>query len=477
MIDQRKKMVQRGDIIDVTVETTGLEGKSIARHEGMVVFVDGAVPGDQVKVQILRTKKKHAEAKIVEVTVPSPHRTTPRCRHFGMCGGCSWQHADYLFQCGQKENHVREALEHIGGIYNVSVLPIIPVEDPFFYRNKLEFSFGDKRWLTREEASQGVDATVPLALGFHAPQLYDKIISIDECYLQSPTSNRILSFVRNYALEHNLPPYSLGLESGYLRNLVIREGKNTGEIMVNVVTFDDRPEVMKDLTVALLAEIPEITTIINNVNTRKSNVAVGDFENVYHGSGTIRDRIGNRTFNISANSFFQTNTRQAERLYQVAKEFAAMTPDDLVYDLYCGNGTISIFIADTVKKVIGIDIVESSIANAKANAELNGCSNCEFIAGDLKDLLTKQTGWMAQNFPPDVLIIDPPRSGMHPKAVEELGRMKIARIVYVSCNPATLARDAKMLLPFGYQIEKIQPVDMFPHTNHVESVAQLHLHE
>ncbi|MCX6138123.1 MAG: 23S rRNA (uracil(1939)-C(5))-methyltransferase RlmD [Ignavibacteriales bacterium] len=468
-------MVQRGDLLDVLVETTGLEGKSIARYEGMVFFVEGAVPGDRLKVQVLRTKKKHAEAKIVEILAPSSRRTVPKCSHFGVCGGCSWQHAEYSLQCEQKENHVREALEHIGGIHGVPILPILTVENPFFYRNKLEFSFGDKRWLTYEEAERGVDATVPLALGFHAPQRYDKIISIDQCHLQSEVSNRILSFIRAYALANNLPPYSLDAETGYLRNLVVREGKNTGDSMVNIVTFDDRPDVMRNLTAALLAEIPDTTTVINNVNTRKSNIAVGDFEKIYHGDGTIRDMIGNRTFHISANSFFQTNTRQAERLYQVTKEFAAITPDDLVYDLYCGTGTISIFIADSVRKVIGIDIVESSIANAKANAALNNCLNCEFIAGDLKDLLTKDRGWMNSNYPPDALIIDPPRSGMHPKAIEELGRMKIARIVYVSCNPATLARDAKMLLPFGYQIEKVQPVDMFPHTNHVESVAQLRL--
>jgi 23S rRNA (uracil1939-C5)-methyltransferase len=468
-------MLQRGDSIEVTIETTGLEGKSIARHEGMVVFVEGAVPGDRVAARVLRTKKKHAEALVERVLTPSPRRAIPRCAHFGVCGGCSWQHAEYSLQCEEKERHVRESLEHLGGFQGVTVLPIVAVEDPFFYRNKLEFSFGDKRWLSGEEMSLGVDNTMPLALGFHAPQHYDKIVPIDQCYLQSPLSNTILAFVRDYALLHGLTPYSPDSQTGYLRNLVIREGKNAGDTMVNLVTLDDRPDVMEQFTVDLLARVPAVTTVINNVNTRKSNVAVGDFEKVYYGDGTIRDRIGNKTFHISANSFFQTNTRQAERLYAIAQEFAALTPTDLVYDLYCGTGTISIYISDHVRKVIGIDIVESSIANAVKNAQLNGSTNCEFIAGDLKDLLTKEREWMKENYPPDALIIDPPRSGMHPKAVEELGRMKIGRVVYVSCNPATLARDLKMLTPFGYEIEMVQPVDMFPHTNHVESVAKLRL--
>jgi 23S rRNA (uracil1939-C5)-methyltransferase len=470
-------MPQRGDILELTIESSAFEGMSIAHFDGMVVFVEGGVAGDSVRAKVFRTKKKHIEAKVVEVLKPSPQRTTPRCKYFGTCGGCTWQHVQYEAQLAFKQQHVIDALERIGGFKGVNVLPIIGFDDLYFYRNKLEFSFGDEAWLTTPPLVPPLigEGKGGVFLGFHVPQRYDKVLDIDECHLQSALSNEILRFVKKFSLESSLPVYSSKSHSGYWRNLVIREGKSTGDVMVNLVTFEDRSEIMHDLTKQLTTEFPEITTIVNNINTRKAQVAVGEIEKVYFGSGIITDKIGKYLFDISANSFFQTNTRGAEKLYSIAKEYAELKPSDIVYDLYCGTGTISIFISDAVKKVVGIDIIESSIQNARHNAEHNAIQNCEFIAGDLKDLLTKNTAWMKNHFPPGVLIIDPPRSGMHPKAVEEIGRMKIKRIVYVSCNPATLARDVKMLAPFGYSIEKVQPVDMFPHTYHIESVAKLFL--
>jgi 23S rRNA (uracil1939-C5)-methyltransferase len=298
------------------------------------------------------------------------------------------------------------------------------------------------------------------------------VLDVRECFLQSEISTGILNAVRDFALTNGIPAYSPENEKGYFRNLVIREGKNTGDVMVNVVSFDDSPEIMSALTAALTKQFLEITTVINNVTKRKSQVAVGEFEKVYHGEGIIHDRIGTRLFQISANSFFQTNTRQAERLYSIAKEFAELKPTDTVYDLYCGTGSIALSVADAVKKVIGIELVESSILNARMNAELNRVENCEFIAGDLKDLLTKENQWRDEHPKPDVIIVDPPRSGMHPKAVEELGAMGVPTIVYVSCNPATLARDLQVLTTYGYMVEKVQPIDMFPHTYHIECVAK-----
>lgn len=483
-----------GDIVELTIESTGFEGKSVARVNGLVVFVEGAVEGDVVKVKILKTKKKHAEAKVVEVVKPSPKRIAARCSYFGTCGGCKWQHVDYSAQLEFKQQHVSDAIERIGGMKDVPILPIIGSEDIYFYRNKLEFSFSEKAWeinkppinvILSEAKNPSMDpSVVPLelpqddkqiALGFHVPQRWDKVLDVHECFLQSELSNGILNAVREFALAHNIPSYSQETENGYFRNLVIREGKNTGDVMVNVVTFEDTSEIMAKLSSELTKKFPEITTVINNVNQRKSQVAVGDFEKVYFGEGVIHDKIGDKLFQISANSFFQTNTKQVERLYSIAKEFADLKPTDVVYDLYCGTGSIALYISDAVKEVIGIELVESSITNARMNAQLNAVENCEFIAGDLKDLLTKDVEWKEKYSHPNIIIVDPPRSGMHPKAVEELGNMKVPTIVYVSCNPATLARDLQTLTTYGYVVEKVQPVDMFPHTYHIECVAKVRL--
>lgn len=490
----------RGDILELTIESSGFEGTSIARHQGIVVFVEGAVAGDVVRARVVKTKKKHVEARVLEVVTPSAQRTTPKCRHFGTCGGCKWQHVQYASQLEFKRQHVVDALERIGGFKGIDVLPTLPSTEEYYYRNKLEFSFGTDRWLTHAEndvrtaerleaekmndgrtAADGAPKSdaVPAAkkddfvLGFHAPQRYDKIIDIEECHLQSTLSVDILRAVRAFGIDNDIPAYSSETQTGYFRNLVIREGKRTGDVMVNVVTYDDDPAIMRRLTDMLVAAFPRITTVLNNVTAKKSQVATGETEKVYYGTGVITEQLGSHTFEISANSFFQTNSLQAERLYTVAKEFGGLTADDVVYDLYCGTGSISLFIADAVKHVVGIELVESSIANANMNAKFNGITNCEFITGDLKDLLTKDTAWRERCAHPDVLIIDPPRSGMHPKAVAELGQMKIPRIVYVSCNPATLARDLQMLVPYGYEIEQVQPVDMFPHTYHIECVAKL----
>lgn len=461
----------------VTLESFAFEGKSIARVDGFVVFVEGGVPSDEVRVRVRKVKKQHAEAEVVEVLKKSPLRVEPRCKFFGTCGGCKWQHVNYQAQLDFKRQHVLDALERIGGFKGIAVNPTLGAEDIYFFRNKMEFSFGNK-WITREELNTRALNPEPrtelemFALGMHIPQRFDKVLDIDECHLQSDISNQILNLVRTFCLDQQLSIYSTFTHTGYLRNLVIRQSAHADELMVNLVTSDDQPELMMTLSGLLLAEVPSITTIINNITQRKSQVAIGETEKVYHGPGYITEKIGKRTYRISANSFFQTNTKQAERLYDVAKRMADLNPDDIVFDLYSGTGTIALHIADEVREVIGVESVESAVEDAKKNAVMNGVSNCTFILGDLKDRLTKDTAWLSNHPKPTVIIIDPPRAGMHDKVIEEVLELSPQRIVYVSCNPATQARDLKLLCEgSAYAIQEVQPVDMFPHTYHIENIV------
>ncbi len=476
--DKQKQMKKFEELV-VTLDTFAFEGKSIARVDGFVVFVDGGVPGDEVRVNIRKVKKQHAEASVVEVLKKSILRVEPPCPHFGTCGGCKWQHVGYQAQLDFKRQHVIDALERIGGFTGMQVNPTIGSEDVYFYRNKMEFSFGN-RWLTRAELDAQTSNPEPrtereqFALGMHIPQRFDKIVDINECHLQSQVSNRILNLVRQFCLDHQLTIYSTFTHTGYLRNLVIRQSVHTNELMVNLVTSDDRPELLTALSSTLLAAIPSITTIVNNITQRKSQVAVGDYEKVCHGSGFITETIGKRTYRISANSFFQTNTKQAERLYDTAKRMANLQREDVVFDLYSGTGTIALHIADDVREVVGVESVEPAVVDARKNATANGVGNCTFILGDLKDRLTKDRAWLQNHPKPNVLIIDPPRAGMHEKVVREVVDMHPERIVYVSCNPTTQARDLKLMCADAdYAIVEVQPVDMFPHTYHIENVVSL----
>lgn len=485
-----EKKIQRGDIITLQISNSAFEGKSVARLDNLVVFVEGGVPGDTVRARVQKVKKSHLEAKTLELVHPSEVRTEPRCIHFGVCGGCKWQHVKYDAQLKFKEQHVRDALERIGGFTDPPVLPIQGAEEIYFYRNKMEFSFSDQEWIAgddwqKEDVGTGNEdvAGKTLFLGLHVPQRFDKVLDIKECHLpvrlqsgrdgQSPDSIQILDFVRSFAREHHLPSYSHKEHSGYFRFLVIRQSKRYQELLVNVVTFDERSEVMNLLTTELSRRIPEITTIVNTINSGKAQIATGEKEVIYLGNGIIREQLGGLTFSISSQSFFQTNTVQAEKLYSITKEFAALTGKEIVYDLYCGTGSIALYVADKAKQVIGIEAVESAVNDARKNADALKVKNCEFVLGDLKDRLTKEVDWMKNHSHPDVLIIDPPRSGMHPKVVEEIINLRVPRIVYVSCNPATQARDLKLLCDTTYRVKKIQPIDMFPHTYHVENVALL----
>ncbi|MEW6509676.1 MAG: 23S rRNA (uracil(1939)-C(5))-methyltransferase RlmD [Bacteroidota bacterium] len=471
--------MKRGDIIEVEIERAAYEGKSVARVEGLVVFVHGGVPGDRVAVCVTAVKKAFAESEIERVVRPSPLRVEPRCRYFGSCGGCRWQHVAYSAQLEFKRQQVTDALERIGGFNGIEVPHPLGGPDTFHYRNKMEFSFGE-RWRTREEMAARTDPEgrqpAAFALGLHVAERYDRILDLEECYLQSEESAAIVNEVRRYCIERALPVYSTRTQSGYLRNLVIREARRTGERMINLVTRDDRPDIMGPMAEHLHARFPSTTTIVNNITQRRSQVAVGETEKVYFGSGTITDRIGNRTYRISANSFFQTNTERTERLYDTARRMAEFRAEDTVYDLYSGTGTIALHVADDVRSVFGIEAVAGAVADARRNAELNGVGNCTFVEGDLKDTLLRSRTQGGTIPSPDVVIVDPPRAGMHEKVVRELLALRPRRIVYISCNPATQARDAKILCEsYAYRIVEVQPVDMFPHTYHIENVLSLSL--
>ncbi len=463
--------IRRGDILTLDVDKAAFEGKAIARLDGFVVFVEGAVPGDRVEAEVYRKKKQFAEARILRVLEPSPHRVTPRCSHFGVCGGCSWQHLDYERQCEWKRDHVKDAFERIGGFADPPIQDTIAAAEPFWYRNKMEYSFGEMRWLLPGELGVVERDAELFAVGLHIPKRYDRILSIDACYLESPESNLILNATREFFLSRGIPAYSTRTHTGELRNLVIREGKKTGERMVFLVTSTNNPGLFGEY--AELLRTPEfgVSTFVQGVTSRKSSVAVAEEEIVWFGDGSIREQLGRNTFRISPTSFFQTNTLQAERLYATAEAAAELRSEDVVWDLYCGTGTIALFLARDVRHVVGVELNAAAIADAQKNAADNDITNVEFHCADIVDFLAPEKHAGVPS--PDVIIVDPPRAGMHTKVVEAIGASQVERLVYVSCNPSTSARDCAMLREYGYEIEKLTPVDMFPHTWHIECVISL----
>ena len=469
--DNQKPAVKRGDTIELLVEKAAFEGRSIAHHDGMVVFVEGAVPGDRVRATVYRKKKKLAEARMDELLEASPDRVEPRCRHFGVCGGCKWQHLDYGQQLVWKREHVLDAYTRIGGFSDLRIEETLPAVSPFYYRNKMEFSFGENRWLLPEELGSFDRASERFALGLHVPKRYDRILHIEECWLESPESNAILNAPREFFLEKDFPAYSTRTHTGDLRHLVIREGKRTGDRMVFLVSTHSREDDIREY--AELLKRPEfgVTTFVHGITKRKSMVAVAEEEVVYFGDGTIRESLRENTFRISPTSFFQTNTLQAERLYEKAEEYAELNGDEVVWDLYCGTGTISLFLASKAAEVVGVELNTAAVDDARKNARDNGIENVTFITSDIIDFLKPEgRGNMPE---PDVIIIDPPRPGLHGKVVNSIGESGVRRVVYVSCNPATSARDCQLLAEYGYEIEEITPVDMFPHTYHIECVVKL----
>jgi 23S rRNA (uracil1939-C5)-methyltransferase len=477
--------VKKGDIIELNIENYAFEGKGIAKinkeeispgtskqQSKYVVFVDNAYPGDKVKARIKKVKKSYAEAKTEQVLSPSGYRVKARCKYSGACGGCRQQDLDYRKQLDFKQQQVKEIFTKMGGFDNFIIEEIIPSEKIFYYRNKMEFSFADKKWLTKEEINSGEDFDRDFALGLHVPNVYDKVLDIDECFLQSELSSRILNFTRCFFKERNTAVYNTRTHEGYLRNLVIRESENTNDLMINLVTFYEDDILMKEYTNAAVKEFPQVTTIVNNINLKKAAVATGDYEKVYLGEGLIYDSISMCKFRISSNSFFQTNTMQAENLYKTAFEFAGLKGDETVYDLYSGAGTIAIYISGDAKNVYAFESVEAAVKDAEENAKINNIENVKFFTADLYKSFIPVVGENNLQLP-DVVILDPPRSGMHKNTVDDVIKLNPEKIVYVSCNPATQVRDIRLLAEVGYRLIKIKPLDMFPHTCHIENVALL----
>lgn len=444
------------------------EGKCLARHNNMVVFVAGVAPGDVVDLRIIRKKKSFLEAEAVHFHELSELRVQPFCEHFGTCGGCKWQHIGYDTQLYFKQKQVKDNLERIGKVPLPEFDPILGSEKTRYYRNKLEYTFSNTSWLTKEQIQSGQEYDRD-ALGFHIPGRFDKILDIKHCYLQPDPSNAIRLEVRRYAKEHNLPFFDIVKQEGYMRNLIIRTA-NTGELMVIVQVYEDRPEVMQALMEHLAATFPEITSLQYVVNS-KGNETYHDLEVVcYKGLPYIHEEMEGIRFRVGPKSFYQTNADQAYELYKKTRELANLTGNELVYDLYTGAGTIANFVARQCREVIGIEYVPSAIEDAKINSQINDITNTTFYAGDMKDILSDEL--VARHGRPDVVITDPPRAGMHEDVVKKLLQVHPNRIVYVSCNPATQARDVEWLSE-KYEVTRVQPVDMFPQTHHVENIVLL----
>jgi len=481
------------------------EGKSMARVDGMVVFIEGGVPGDIADLKIRKLKSKYAEANVIRVHQPSPHRLTPFCEHFGTCGGCVWQHMDYEMQLLYKQKQVEDAMHHIGKVEIPSILPIIRSSKTQFYRNRLDFTFSNRRWLTKEEndivknaegeqvrkwesektATPHSHAFSPthsptfssLALGYHVPKRFDKILDVNKCWLQDDLSNKIRNTVKEIAIRNQFSFFDQITQEGFLRNLVIRN-TTTGEWMVIAVFKEDLKNERELLLNELSEKIPQITSLLYIINPKRNDTFSDLDVHLFKGNDHITERMplsdneadGFLKFKISAKSFYQTNSEQAYYLYKTARDLAALTGNELVYDLYTGTGTIANFVSRDAKRVIGIDYINDAIEDAKENSKANSVANTEFFAGDLKDTFTNE--FTLQHGRPDVVITDPPRAGMHADVVKRLLEIRPDCIVYVSCNPATQARDIN-LLSEKYNIVAAQPVDMFPHTSHVENVMLL----
>lgn len=456
---------------DLTISDVAAEGNAIARADEMVVFIPFGAPGDVADVKIDKKKKSYAEGHIVKLKKPSEIRVEPRCEHFTICGGCRWQHLPYEFQIKCKQQQVYDALTRIARVPFPEITPIIGSKQIWEYRNKMEYTFSNKCWLTYEQLNSGLEFPDRDAAGFHIPGAFDKVLDIKKCHLQDDLSNRLRLFIKNFGKEHGYSFYDIRACQGFLRTLMIRIA-TTGEIMAVMVFGENDSEKIKTLLDAVRSEFPQITSLLYVINT-KVNDTIADQEILLHsGKMYIEEEMDGLRFRIGPKSFYQTNSRQALVLYTVARNFADLKGDELVYDLYTGTGTIANFVARHCRHVIGIEYVEDAIKDAHINSSINGIDNTEFYAGDMKDVLTDE--FISKHGRPDVMIVDPPRAGMHNDVVNVILNAEPEKIVYVSCNPATQARDLA-LLHVKYDITAVQPVDMFPHTQHVENVVALKL--
>lgn len=455
----------------VKVTDYAAEGKAIARLDGKVIFISGAVPGDTVDIQFTKNKKEWAEARVLKITNPSAERIAPFCIHFGTCGGCKWQMLPYKKQLQYKQQEAEQNLKRIGKVGLPEILPIIGCDNSEYYRNKLEFTFSNKRFLTREEIGSADISSHQDALGFHAPRIFDKVIDISECFLMDAVNNDIRNSIRDFAKKQGFPFYDIREHTGWLRNIIIRFSSR-GELMVNICLNHEDEANRVLLLDHILKTVPGITTLLYTINPKWNDSIYDLTPQTYAGKGYITEKLEDFEFIISPKSFFQTNSAQAEKLYRVARDFAGLTGTETVYDLYCGTGSIGIFVSRLAKKIIGVEVIEDAIADAKKNAALNHIEHARFFAGDVIKICDDH--FFETHGRPDVIITDPPRAGMHEKLVQKLLEMAAPKIVYVSCNTATQARDIN-LLSEKYVVEKVQPVDMFPHTHHIECVVLLKL--
>jgi 23S rRNA (uracil1939-C5)-methyltransferase len=453
----------------VRITDIGSEGNALARVDNQVVFVPMLIPGDVVDIKIIKNKKRYLDGKVVRFHEYSADRVAPVCRHFGVCGGCKWQHLPYNLQLRYKQKQVADNLRHIGKIETTSVSPIIGSSEVLMYRNKLEYAFSDKRWLTQEEISSDNDFEKEDALGFHIPGLFDKVLDIRECHLQPEPSNAIRDAVRRYAHKNSFRFFNIRQQSGFLRNLVIRNSGD-GKFMVIVVFFHDEPVRREGLLDYIASEFPQITSLFYVINSKKNDSLSDQDPILYKGQDHLVEELDGLKFRIGPKSFYQTNTAQAVKLYKAAAGMAGLTGKEIVYDLYTGTGTIACFIASETAKVIGIEYVEEAVRDAAANSAINNISNTEFFAGDIKDVMSET--FINKYGSPDVIITDPPRSGMHEDVIKKILSANPRKLVYISCNPATQARDI-VLLSGRFNVTRIQPVDMFPQTHHVENIVLL----
>lgn len=461
---KKKKIVEDLEIIDIAAE-----GKAIGKIEGKVIFVPGAIPGDVVDVQLNRVKKTHAEGMILKYKHYSENRIEPECEHFGVCGGCKWQQLPYENQIKHKNQQVIDQFQRIGHIEIEDIRPILGSDPIYFYRNKLEYTFSAKRWLTKEEISSDEDLGERRALGFHIPKLFDKIVDVTKCHLQGSYSNEIRNEVRDFCFKNDYSFFDIREQHGLMRNLIVRN-TGDGQLMVIVSFFENQAEKIQALMEHLKETFPQITSLMYVINEKRNDTILDQDIILFAGVDHMLESMEDLKFKVGPKSFYQTNAKQAYELYKITRNFANLTGNELVYDLYTGTGTIALFVAKQAKKVVGVEYVEAAIEDAKKNAEFNNIDNADFYAGDMKDVLNDE--FILQNGQPDVIIVDPPRAGMHQDVVNTILRANPKRIVYVSCNPATQARDIA-LLNEAYQTKIIQPLDMFPHTHHVENVALL----
>lgn len=453
----------------ITIEAIASEGKALARVDDVVVFVQGAVPGDVVDIQVSKKRKNYQEGFIKKFHSYSSDRIEPICEHFGVCGGCKWQILPYEMQLEAKQQQVADNFKRLGGLSIPEITPILGSAKTDFYRNKLEFTFSNRRWMTKEEVEEGTEITDNNALGFHVPRMFDKVVDVNKCWLQDDPSNQIRNKLREFINENNLSYFDIRQHYGLMRNLVVRTSSN-GEIMVIVCFYEDDMDAIKSVMAFLEKTFPEITSLQYIINQKKNDSYTDQEVMLWSGRDHIYEEMEGLKFKIGPKSFYQTNSDQAYELYKITREYAELTGNEVVYDLYTGTGTIANFIAKDAKSVIGIEYVPEAIEDAKVNSEGNKIKNTSFYAGDMKDVLTRE--FIDKNGKPDTLILDPPRAGVHQSVIDSILYCKPEKIVYVSCNPATQARDLALMTD-DYEITKIQPVDMFPHTHHVENVVQL----